>query len=554
MNNIKKIASILLLFLGTILYTSCETMDTDLTEDPNSLSPANADVDYYLNGVQLGFAYVQQFSGQNGAAAVRMGYMFGRTYESAFPSSGNGQLWGGAYQIMKTTQLMNEKATEKGLKYHLGMGQVMQAFTMVTLVDYFGDVPYSEALQGAGNLNPKADSGKDIYAAALVLLDKAIVNFSGTSPVTSKFNDFYYKKNWTKWVKVANSLKMKIYAQTRLVDPSAISKFDAIVASGKFITASADDFQYEWNTNVTNPDGRNPIFAGDYAPGGVQGYQSNSFMALMLNDATAPNAGGIVDPRIKYYYYRQLNGSGAVDPTALKCSIEPAPDHYIAGNFTYCELPSGYWGRDHGDNFGTPPDADKKTGYGVYPTGGKFDDSSFKKVNNTSGAAGDGITPIMLASTMDFLRAELALNGGTGDAKALMLAGMQKSFTKVRSFAARDKTADLTKAPALSLDATYMTNADAKFTAATTGGKMEILANEFFVSLFGNGTDAYNFYRRTGYPRRIQPNLEPNPGKFIQSFFYPADETTANSNLPQKGNLSTRIFWNPASNPDPIGN
>lgn len=554
MNNIKKIASILLLFLGTILYTSCETLDTDLTENPNELSPANADVDYYLNGVQLGFAYVQQFSGENGAAAARINYMGGRTYESAFPSSSNGQLWNGAYQIMMNTKLMNEKAEVKGLKYHLGMGQVMQAFTMVTLVDYFGDVPYSEAFQGAANLNPKADSGKDIYAAALVLLDKAIVNFSGTSPVTSKFNDFYYGKKWSKWINAANSLKLKIYAQTRLVDPAAITKFDAIIASGKFIATSADDFQYEWNSNVANPDGRNPIYSGGYGPGGVGGYQSNSFMALLANDVTAPNAGGIADPRLKYYFYRQQNGSVAPEPAALSCSISPTPPHYVTGGFTFCQVGGGYWGRDHGDASGTPPDADKKTAIGVYPAGGKFDDDSFKKIDNTSGAGGDGITPIMLASTIDFLRAEIALNGGTGDAQALMLAGMQKSFTKVRSFAARDKTADLTKAPALSKDVTYMTNAGTKFAAATASGKMEILANEFFVALFGNGTDAYNFYRRTGYPKRIQPNLEPNPGKFVQSFFYPADETTANSNLPQKANLTTRVFWNPASNPDPIGN
>ena len=55
----------------------------------------------------------------------------------------------------------------------------------------------------------------------------------------------------------------------------------------------------------------------------------------------------------------------------------------------------------------------------------------------------------------------------------------------------------------------------AAFDADPTGG-WNVMAREFFTSLFGNGTDAYDFYRRTGYPTNLQPNLEPNPGGFIR--------------------------------------
>jgi hypothetical protein len=51
---------------------------------------------------------------------------------------------------------------------------------------------------------------------------------------------FLLCKNWTKWAKVANSIKLKIYLQTRLVDPTAIAKFNTIVASGNFGTG--EDF------------------------------------------------------------------------------------------------------------------------------------------------------------------------------------------------------------------------------------------------------------------------------------------------------------------------
>jgi hypothetical protein len=154
------------------------------------------------------------------------------------------------------------------------------------------------------------------------------------------------------------------------------------------------------------------------------------------------------------------------------------------------------------------------------------------------------------------LRAEAALNGGTGDAKALILAGVDKSFTKVKSFGARDLGADLTKAPLPAKYTTYITELGTKYDAAGTKPlQMEILAKEFFISLFGNGIDAFNFYRRTGYPLKIQPNLEPVPGGFIRSFYYPGSEASTNSSITQKANVTTRVFWD--NNPTtgfPIGN
>jgi hypothetical protein len=551
MNNTKKIASVLILFLGALFYSSCETIDMDIKVDPNALSVDKADVDFYLNGVQRSFALNMQSYGRTSMEVTRTTNMFGRSYENAYSPATLDNKWATSFQdVLKNIQLMNIKAEEKGLKRHLAIGQIIEAYTIVNLVDYFGDIPYTEALAGASNLSPKLDSGASVYNAALVLLDKAIGNLSGTSPTTTTFNDFYYNKDYTKWIKLANSIKMKIYLQRRLVDPTAIASFNTIVATGNFMQSASEDFQFDWNSNVNNPDGRSPLFRDNYLTTGTSEYQSNWFMNLMLTDKSIP------DPRMKYYFYRQVNGSAPVDPTTLKCSIEPAPQHYIDGNYTYCVLPNGYWGRDHGDNFGVPPDADKKTAYGVYPAGGRFDDNTYKTVSNLSGAKGDGITPILLSSTMDFYRAEAALfTGGVGSAKAFILAGVQKSFTKVRAFGARDTGANLTTAPALTRDVTYLNEVGTAFDAATVTGQKEILAKELFISLFGNGTDAYNFYRRTGFPQRIQPNLEPNPGSFIRSFLYPANETGSNSNVTQKTTVGIRVFWD--NNPTtgfPIGN
>ena len=69
-------------------------------------------------------------------------------------------------------------------------------------------------------------------------------------------------------------------------------------------------------------------------------------------------------------------------------------------------------------------------------------------------------------------------------------------------------------------------------------------ATEFFISLTGNGIDAYNSYRRNGFPRSLQPNIEPDPGQFPLSQYYPANYVNTNRNATQKSAKTVRIFWN----------
>jgi hypothetical protein len=73
----------------------------------------------------------------------------------------------------------------------------------------------------------------------------------------------------------------------------------------------------------------------------------------------------------------------------------------------------GYWGRDHE---GIPDDRQKKNCSRSISCRWEIDDNTFRAINGlTFGAAGAGITPIVLASTVDFWRAEAAFNNRTGD-------------------------------------------------------------------------------------------------------------------------------------------
>ena len=556
----------MLVLCGGLFFASCETTELDLTVNPNALAPAQADPDFYLNAIQINFAYLTENNGRTAGQLARVDYMSGRDYQNAYSPDGFDSRWSSAYQtIMLDIVELNKIADETGLVHHKGMGQVMQAHILMTLVDFFGDIPYTEAFQGAGNLNPVADSGASVYAVAIGLLDSAIANFNADA-LGEPALDMYYGGDWAAWTKAANTMKMKAYMTTRLVDGSAVSKFNAIVASGNYISSNADDMQFQWGTNAVQPDSRHPRYRASYTSTGGGRYMSNSLMNYMRGGPDGGyqigNGVFIGDPRIMFYFNRQTSstpGIGGADPDeeVLECGLQNAPPHYAG--YVFCGNPQGWWGRDHGNDNGIPPDGFLRTLAGVYPAGGKLDDWSYGGQQDGDGFGGNGITPIMLASWTDFMIGELELVGGNeAAAKNSMFAGMQKSMNKVLTF--KEPTARFTGIMDFYFGGIDQVISD--FYARTSDewddatDKMNVLGMQYFVAQFGNGLDAYNFYRRTGYPTTLQPNIEPNPGGFIRSFFYPANHANTNQNISQKDGVTDQVFWdtNPGSPGFPVAN
>ena len=552
-NNLIKI----LILCGGLFFASCETTELDLTQNPNALSPVDADPDFYMNSIQLSYAYLIESFGNTAGAVTRIDYMSGRDYANAYqPGSFNGR-WSSAYQtIMQDIREMNVIADESGLTHHKGIGQFIEAHILMTLVDFFGDIPYTEAFQGAANLNPVADSGASVYAVALGLLDSAIANFNsdalGEPRWTSTVTDPFYDGDWTAWTKAANTLKMNAYMNTRNVDGSSVANFNAIVASGNYIATTADDMQFSWGTLAVQPDSRHPRYRDNYTSTGGGVYMSNSLMDYMRG---GPNGGYSIgagefyaDPRIMFYYHRQVSSTPGIEGDAneevLECGLQQAPAHYTG--YVFCANPQGWWGRDHGNDNGIPPDGFLRTLAGVYPAGGKLDDWSYGGQTDGAGNAGNGVTPILLASWQDFLIAEAELvSGDEVAAKNAMFVGIQKSMDKVLNFYPRterfDAIMDIYFGGLAFVEQQFYARISDEWDAAAN--VMDVLGMQSFVAQYGNGLGAYNFYRRTGFPTTLQPNIEPNPGGFIRSFYYPGDHANNNSNISQKSGVTEPVFW-----------
>lgn len=553
MKTIYKIFLLALISSGTLFY-SCETTELEQLVSPNALSPEQADPDLLLNSIQRAFVTNAITFNDRGAELTRIDYMFGRDYFANYNSSTFDGVWSRSYStIFANINIIEALNTEGTLNFHMGVSKALQAYTLMQLVDFIGDIPWSEALNPDEFPNPVVDDDASVYAVARAMLDEAAGFLAGSSVGTA--TDFFYGGNVGNWQRLVNTLIMRHALTTG--DTGA---FNAVVSGGNFIQDSSQDFEFAYGTQLLNPNTRHPDYNADYTTSGANIYQSNWLIEVMQGDVF--DGGTDDDPRIRYYFFRQADCTpGATcDPDGdgqfLSCSLETPPTHYSANGIAYCWLEDGYWGRDHGDDDGTPPDNFLRTAVGVYPAGGLFDDNRFSGLNQDVGGLGAGIEPIILASYVDFWRAEVALAAGNvGVAAGFVEDGLTKSIAKVQGFSDLDTTRDSSFEPDATAVSDFIAARVAEITD-TSEDSWNALAEQYFVTLFGGGADSFNFYRRTGYPTTVKPNIEPDPGVFIRTFLYPSVEVIANPNISQRQDNATQVFWdtNPAGPAFPAGN
>ncbi|MDP3311839.1 SusD/RagB family nutrient-binding outer membrane lipoprotein [Lutibacter sp.] len=553
-----KIFRNLLLISALVFMTACETTELEILDNPNSVSAGLIDPDFLFHNVQLGFKNFIFNANDFGSQTTRMTHMYGPTYDNAFSSSAMNTVWSQAYAtVLADIEALLPVAQQKQLYVHTAAAKLIKAYVYVTLVDMFGSVPYTEAIKGSENFNPKADDGKAIYQAMFKLIDEAIVDLGKTALANPK-NDLFYNGNKNNWIAMANTLKIKMYNTVRL--DASFNSAAAITAlsTANIIDTRAEDFVFKYGANRSNPDTRHPFYTQHYETENGD-YMSNYYLWTLVAEK------GFQDPRAKFYFYRQDIDASNEDSFTLDCPGFTYPSHYAAKKSTYvptigvpyCTLDynypgkpyttaMGYWGRDHGDNSGIPPDGTKRTVYGLYPGGGKYDigDGKSTKTSGTVGAKGAGYTPLLLSSYTYFMLAENILTSNPALARTHIDTGIRRSFETVNAFAPLDAAAVAISATAIT---NYMNFVLAAYDSASATGKKEILMKEYYITLWGCGMEAYNNYRRTGLPSNMQPTREAISGPFYRSFLYPNDYVVLNNNSTQKTN-TTQVFWdtNPA--------
>jgi Starch-binding associating with outer membrane/Susd and RagB outer membrane lipoprotein len=549
MKNILKLLSLTMF----CWVASCQSLDENL-EDPNNVSIGNLDVNLLMNTIQMDFGDFFANATEPTMALTRQTAMTnGDTYERAYKAENLNDLWTIGYQkVLNQIETLLGKTEGTGYVVHTGSAKVMKAYTYMTLVDIFGAVPFSEAAKGlTGNFNPKADDGKTVYTGCLTLLDAALVDLAKTAGSGQGMTrDIYYGGSAAKWTALANTLKLKAWLNLRLTDAAtAKTKIEELLTKD-LIDTEGENFTYKYGTADVPQRSRHPLYRQMYTPvaGSASGYISNYFMKIAFKDK------GVQDPRWRYYFYRQVGSLAkalADEPAAIPCMTTPRPDHYITPYLqAWCAFDPGFFGRDHGNGDGTPPDSKAITAFGVYPAGGLADKNDSLANNfgavtvQGQGANGGGIEPIMMSSFTDFMKAEAALIlGTTGDAKAFTLSAVNKSIATVKAFgAAKGQTPPAALEPSVTDYVTKVTEGyDA---AATSADKLNVITKEYMIALFGNGVEGYNLYRRTGgLPKDIQPIRAAVGGSFFRTLIYPAVCVNLNASIKQKPDPKTQVFW-----------
>ncbi|NAS11171.1 SusD/RagB family nutrient-binding outer membrane lipoprotein [Poritiphilus flavus] len=562
--------SIALITTATFCLLGCDTTDLGVVPSPNELSPEQASVDFFLNQIQIQVAEIhsgeedQEEYGlsQFGMEPVRMlNGANGPTYREINDPVDYDRLWDNVYaRALIDIRTMNPLALEGEFYTHIAIGQILEAYVMMTMVDFFGDVPYTEAVSGGeGILNPVVDSGASIYAALDLLLLDAISNL-GRQEFALPTNDLYYGGDKSKWVKAANTLRLKLYLQSRLANEEGFGAaksttvINELIAGNQLILDSGDDLKFQWATSLAAPDSRHPYFAQNFDGAGPDAdfYMCNYYMNLLVNQY------GDADPRTRYYFYRQVGDYSGADVVTKECVTEISRPSWWAADEPYCLVPNingfdGLWGRNFLDNDGIPPDDAFRTQFGVYPVGGPFDDDSFRNVSGSSavneGLIGAGISPILMSSYTNFMLAEAALTlGTTGNARTYLENGVRESIGTVMAFGATLAAGSSLIPTQTDID-DHVDDILSAYDAGSDTDKLRIIVEQYMIALWGNGIEAYNTYRRTGQPDNLTPAFFlSDPGTFIRSHWYPQVASDNNTNITQKPGPVTPVFWD--TNPE----
>ena len=80
----KNIKYTIILAFSILMMNSCETTEMGLVNDPNSLSPDQANADYFLNSIQVDFAYFVHYMGLTAGEFTRIDQLSSRTYSQSY--------------------------------------------------------------------------------------------------------------------------------------------------------------------------------------------------------------------------------------------------------------------------------------------------------------------------------------------------------------------------------------------------------------------------------------------------------------------------------------
>ncbi|MDB5278322.1 MAG: hypothetical protein JWR61_3277 [Ferruginibacter sp.] len=339
------------------------------------------------------------------------------------------------------------------------IGDVVWVLGFHRVTDYWGPIPYFQAGKPGNSVPYDAqdkiydDFFKKLDAAVTVLKTHAGENHYGSY-------DLIYGGDVNKWIKFANTLRLRLAMRISSVDPArAKSEAEAAVASGVFTDSPSDDALIQ--KSLKGDDNNGLSIMSDWNE-----FRMSASMESVLN--------GYKDPRLPVYFLpdgaskANPNGNGKYD--GLRNGLTATQLTESQNSYANNAKPGKRWSSpDFGGN------------------------DNFKETPQN----------IMSVAEAYFLRAEGALMGWNmnGNAKELYEAGITNSMkqwgiTDNAAISAYISSTNVPIAPNDYLNSPAVSDAPVKFAADQATQKKQI-AIQKWLAIYPDGNEAWADYRRS---------------------------------------------------------
>jgi hypothetical protein len=300
MKNTKYLKPIYLFILAILFATSgCEKWtDPDINIDPDV--PSDVPARLILPTIQANMAYDIGGNDLVRPTNMWMHYFNGYARQSltqgrySYTPADVNNLWNSLYAtVLMDLKQMKEKAIEGESNHIEGVADVLTALTLMTVVDIWDNVPWTEAFQGGANLSPMPDSQESLYVAIIAMLDNAIAKLKETRTGTAIGGDMIFGNDATKWVNAAYTIKARAILVQSGRNSNAYSQVVAVLNEGG-IKSNADNMSF----GFSDPQGAgHPLYQFMLERGDIT--MGKTFIDMLLD---------INDPRITTYATKNDEG------------------------------------------------------------------------------------------------------------------------------------------------------------------------------------------------------------------------------------------------------
>jgi hypothetical protein len=484
---------LMLLVLVVPALGACDMFDLDINTDPNAATAVQGDL--LLPAVLARVATQRQIEMSPGTAFFSQVWASGgstgvftnpdRYIISSFTTGNNWSIfWTDG---LKNLMLLRDQAlaATPAQPNAAAQAEIKAAYIFWILTSLWGDIPFTQALDGVNFPHPEFDSQETVLRGLLPKLDAAIAlidRSAGALPGVG-FGDLMYGGNMDNWERFANSLKLRTLMMIRNRDTSVDAQITALL-SQPLIRTNAQQAEVPFFVATAN---ENPIWRLNNMFGGFTDTQRGNYY-VRASDTFIDIMRAAGDPRIDTYFEMPVNFStGAYSGT-----------QHVGARNGVANWP-GPHSSVHQNIFRPDWPARIATAAETY-----FYEAEFlAKTGNLPGAHTAYMTGI-----------QLALNWFDGKPGAISAANKQA----------------------------YLAGQVASF--ANLAQALENIHRQQYIEVFDRAPENWVHWKRTHYPTLVLPtNAE--LGNIIRRYPYPPAELSSNPNAPDQVALDMPMWFEP---------